>query len=265
MKSKKVWIVLGIVLAAVIIALITVICIRKNKPKYSYYQINTAFSLPCDKEQYVDVNYYYDKEDLIQTANLLNLYNNRLYEKGKSMEKALSLDEVLDFYSSEFDENGELRIMNLPEKIEDYLDWYRRGPKVEFTKAHEEEYIARAMYTLGCFSERKYTNRLSDVVIDDPVAFYVGLYVYNSNNSSNMYTEDEILAAMAGGSKDILYTFGSWATYLGEYDLDAFYNKLESTYYKEYLKDYPSDKLFSDLDLSEIKQLIDYMEKSEEK
>ena len=271
-KSKKRRIGLIVGLSVVIIALTTVICVRKSKPRYSYLQINKAFWIGGTEDtmgKYVDANYYYDKKSLIKTAQYLNLYNDMLYnKKERSTNKYLSLDEVLDFYSSEYDENGEPRIMHLPTKIEDYLDWYWRhglsakGPKVDFEKAHNMAYITTAMYKLGCFSERKYTKELSDVVIDDPVAFYVGLYVYNRGKTSDFISEDEIIAAMAGESVEPLERFGNWVFYLGDISLEDFYNNMKSTYMTEYVNEYPSDNSFSDLDLSEIKKLIEYMENS---
>ena len=266
MKSKKLWITLGIIFAAVLIVLVTVFCIRMRKPKYSYAQINEAFLYRKYGEyqnQYVDMNSRSPQFN-DDTAWLINLYNDYLIEKGKPSEDYLTLDEVLEFYSSEYDENGNPKINNLPKKIEKYLDWYyrpfRRFPKVNEELAQKESTINCAMFGLGVYSERKYTQQLSDVKIDDYWKYYTGIYAFNKNNPSEMITEDEIKLAMVGGPQESLIRFGEWFIYLdGEEKINRYNNDLARAYvyYSEENPDTPS---FFDMNPNEIQQLIEYME-----
>ena len=273
MKIKKGRIASVVIPVLVLSALITVICIRSSKPRYDYDQINRAFQihgLISGDDQYVDANLI-SRERLARTALYLNLYNDRLSEKGKPAEDALSIDEVLDFYSSEYDGDGEPVINNLPPKIEDYLDWYwfhglsKKSPDIDNDTFHEAGNVTAAMFGLGVYSERKNTQQVSDVVIDDPVDFFVNLYVYNMGNPSEMITEDEVKAAMVGGSEELLDRFGSWYRYIGSSSIDSFYSRLNTTYYKSsYRTDHPDAPFVSDMDVDEIRQLIDYMESLEE-
>lgn len=273
MKSKKGRIVFIAIMAIVFITLITVICIRMNKPKYSYKQINEAFFVSYvakGEDRYVDVRSNCSKKSLNQTVQYINLYNDELNEKGRPSNDALSLDEVLDFYDREFDENGKPVINNLPEKIEDYLDWFwfhglsKKGPKIEDEKFYDVGYITTAMYELGFYSERKNTQQISDVIIGDPVDFYVKIYVYNTYNPSELITEEEVKSAMVGGPEEPLKRYGYWHTHLGSVDLKRFNNKMESTYFETYRKDYPDAPIVGEMDVDEIKQLIEYMEALEE-
>ncbi len=267
MKSKKGRIALVIVLAIILIALIAVICIRNSNPKYSYKQINEAFFVSeyaTSGDRYEDINALRSKESLKQTVQYINLYNDALNEKGKPSENALSLDEVLDFYSSEYDANGEPKIMDLPDKIESYLDWFygfsKKGPKIENDKFYDIGYITVAMYELGFYSERKNTQQLSDVVIDDPVKFYIDLYAYNEINPTKTITEDEVKSAMVGGPEEPLYWFGDWYSHLGIHDLERFNNRLSDVYFDSYRFDYPDAPIIAEMNLTEIQQLIEYME-----
>lgn len=273
MKSKKGRLTFVIVLSLILIALIILICIRKSRPKYSYFQINKAFyavDIMGYEYQKVDFNDYIDKFPMMNSVNYINLYNDMLNKKGKSLESFLSLDEVFEFYNSEFDENGEPKIMNLPPKIEDYLDWFwrhgfsKKGPKVDREKFHAIENITIGMHQLGVYSERKYTNQVSDLVIDNPIDFYIGLYVYNKHNPSSIITEEEMKEAMVGGPVEPLESFGAWVRYLGSVNLKDFQSDLQEAYKSFYLKDNPNPKIFDDLDLSEIKELVGYIETLEE-
>ena len=266
MNRKRVIIIALILLTVLFAVAIVVFC---NKPRYNYQQINEALFVNGFAEEegsYVDVKSQRTKKSLRQTVQYINIYNDMLNEKGRPSEDALSLDEVLDFYSREFDENGEPVINNLPGKIEDYLDWFwtyglsKKGPKIEHDKFYDIGYITNAMFELGFYSERKNTQQISDVVIDDPVDFYIKIYAYNEYNQSEMITEDEIKAAMVGGPKEPLEQYGYWCTHLGVYDLKRFNNKIESTYFESYHKDYPEAPIVGEMDLDEIKQLIEYME-----
>lgn len=272
MKSKKGWIAVTILLGLGFVALITIICVRKSKPKYNYARINDAFWISEwveDDTHYVDVKSQIYRSNLRRTAWYINLYNDELAEKGRPLEDALSLDEVLDFYSSEYDENKEPKINNLPEKIEDYLDWYyglfRRGPKLDEDKSREESNISIVMFALGVYSERKNTQQTADVVIDNPVDFYLGIYVYNTKNPSEMITEDELLLAMAGGPKESLIRFGEWlldpAKAASAYIEDS-RSRLEDVY-ESYLADYPDAPSLDEMDSKELQQLVEYMENSE--
>lgn len=273
MKSKKSRLTFVIVLSLILIALIILICIRKSRPKYGYFQINKAFyAVDIMGYEYhkVDFNDYIDKFPMMNSVNYINLYNDMLNKKGKSLESFLSLDEVFEFYNSEFDENGEPKIMNLPPKIEDYLDWFwrhgfsKKGPKVDREKFHAIENITIGMHQLGVYSERKYTNQVSDLVIDNPIDFYIGLYVYNKHNPSSIITEEEMKKAMVGGPVEPLESFGAWVRYLGSVNLKDFQSDLQEAYKSFYLKDNPNPKIFDDLDLSEIKELVEYIETMEE-
>ena len=42
-------------------------------------------------------------------------------------ESQLTVDEVVDYFSDEYDSNGELKVYSKPEKIHDYIDWYYHG------------------------------------------------------------------------------------------------------------------------------------------
>lgn len=269
MKSKRVRITLIVILAVLLTALITVICIRKNSPKYSYKQINEAFFVSEDvngEDRYIDVASHRTKKSLRQTVQYINLYNDMLNEKGKPPKEALSLDEVLDFYSSEYDENNEPVIKNLPTKIEDYLDWFwfyglsKKGPTIEHDKFYDVGYITSAMFELGFYSERKNTKQLSDVVVDNPVDFYVAIYAYNKYNPSEPITEDEVKEAMVGGPIEPLERYGYWCTHLGAYDLKRFQNQLQAVYFDSYRIDYPDAPIVDEMDLTEIQRLIEYME-----
>lgn len=272
MKSKKGRIIPVIVLAVVLIALTVVIGVRMSRPQYSYKKINKAFFITGytgSEDRYVDVKSQQTRESLKQTVQYINLYNDMLNEKGKPTEDALSLDEVLDFYSSEFDENHEPVINHLPKKIEGYLDWFwrhglsKKGPKITSEKFNEVGYMTCAMYELGIYSEIKNTQQLSDVVIEDPSDFYVKIYAYNEYNSSDPITE-EVKMAMVGGPKEPLRKYGYWCTHLGSVDLERFQNKMQSTYFDFYLKEYPDAPIVREMDLTEIQKLLEYMEAMEE-
>lgn len=274
MKSKKGWTAVAILLGLGLVALITIICVRKSNPQYNYARINDAFWISGwveDDTHYVDVKSQIYRSNLRRTAWFINLYNDELAEKGRPLEDALSLDEVIDFYSSEYDENKEPRINNLPVKIEDYLDWYyglfRKGPRLDEDKASEESKISIVMFALGVYSERKNTQQTADVVIDNPVDFYLGIYVYNTRNPSEMITEDEILLAMAGGPKESLIRFGEWfldpATAASAF-IEDFYYQLVDEYCASYSNIHPDAPKVHDMDLNEIRQLVECMEKKEE-
>lgn len=269
MKSKKVWIRTAIVVA--LIALTAVICIRIFKPKYNYKLINEALgitSLIDDKAQYVDVKAHIYRSSLWRTVGYLNIYNEELIEKGKPSESALSLDEVIDFYGSEFDENGEPRIDSLPDKIEDYLDWYYglfgRARRIERDKLHEESVLVNAIFGMGVYSEIKNTNRLSDVVIDEPFKFCTCIYLYNKLHPTAMITEDEIEAALAGGPQEPLTRFADWYYLFGDHGRDDFIHGDLHYAYVSYSEQHPDSPRFEDMDLTELHELFEYMETMED-
>ena len=279
MKSKRLRITLIILLAVVLLVLTAVICIRKSRPKYSYEQINLAFGM----SNYVAENIpYYDFETIIKSDRLystiayLNIYNSELYEKGKP-EKVLTYDEVCDFYSSEYDENGEPKINNLPKKIEDYVDWYYGFggkyanifrhwfgglSKYDYTETHKEYVLAVAMVDLGYYSERKNTKQLSDADIDNPLDFYIGLYAYNKKHPSAMISEDEIKMAFVGGPIEPLVLFADWNFYgLGDPKTFALTDLYGA--YSYYVEEHPDAPEIEDMDAAEIQQLIEYMDSRE--
>ncbi len=269
MKTKKGWIVFGIVLAAVLVAGIACICIRMSRPKYSYKQINVAFFVASgeeDADAYMNVRAHRTLESLKQTVQYINLYNDMLDAKGKPADRHLSLEDVLAFYDSEYEADGEPRLMHLPKQIEGYLDWFwrhgfsKKGPKLDQDTFYEVGYITTAMYELGCYSEKKNTQQVADVVTADPVKFYVDLHVYNEINPTQPVTEDEIKAAMVGGPAEPLVRFGTWYTGLGLYDLKRFDNRLSSYYYDTYYPEHPDAPVIGEMDLAELQQLIACME-----
>ncbi len=269
MKSKNVWMIIAG--AAVLIVLTTVICIRMSKPKYNYKQINEAFfitSLIDDDARYVDVKSQIYRMNLWRTAGYLNIYNEELIEKGKTSESALSLEEVIDFYSSEFDENGEPRIDNLPDKIEDYLDWYYglfgRARRIERDKLHEESVLVNAIFGMGVYSEIKNTKQLSDVVIDEPVKFGACIYLYNKLHPTEMITEDEMKTALAGGSQEPLTRFADWYYLFGNHGRDDFIHGDLFYAYASYSEQHPDSSEFEDMDLTELHKLFEYMETMED-
>ena len=274
-KSKKIWIALGIISAIVLIVLTTVFFIFLRKPNYSYAQINDAFWISThdgNNNQYVDINSRVHGKNLRKTAWFINLYNDYLIEKGKPLEDCLSLDEVLDFYSSENYKNGNPIINNLPKKIENYLSWYygpfRKFPKLDEDLTEKEAMISYAMFNLGVYSERKYTQQLSDVEIDNYSDFYIGIYAFNKENPSEMITEDEIKMAMVGGPQEPLVRFGEWFVYKGgedkltyDYGCDLYVEYVN--YCKDkygYYSDDDPDISFYDMEPNEIKQFFEYLE-----
>ena len=267
MNSRKRRIVVVALLVAVLVLLGTLLYMLLRKRHYNYKQINVAFMMTehtDDDAQYVDIAHVYRK-NLRRTTWFINMYNDELAEDGKPAEDALSLDEVIDFYSSEYDENGDARIDHLPTKIQNYLDWYygfsRTGPRLEDSWAKEEDEITFAMFALGCYSERKNTQQISDVVINDPENFYTGIYVYNQRRPSEMITEDEVKMAMAGGPKEPLIRFGKWlldpACAAQDY-IEHFQRELSMTYVRSYLSEHPGAPEISEMDETEIQQLIAY-------
>lgn len=267
MKSRERRIVVVALLVAVLVLLGTLLYMLLRKRHYNYKQINVAFMMTehtDDDAQYVDITHVYRK-NLRRTAWFINMYNDELAEDGKPAEDALSLDEVIDFYSSEYDENGDARIDHLPTKIQNYLDWYygfsRTGPRLEDSWAKEEDEITFAMFALGCYSERKNTQQISDVVINDPEDFYTGIYVYNQRRPSEMITEDEVKMAMAGGPKEPLIRFGKWLldpACLAQKYIEHFQRELSMTYVRSYLSEHPGAPEISEMDETEIQQLIAY-------
>ena len=276
MKSKRLRITLIILLAVVLLVLTAVICIRKSKPKYSYEQINVAFGMSPSVAEDIP---YYDFETLAKSERLyspiayLNIYNSELYEKGKP-EKVLTYDEVCDFYSSEYDENGEPKINNLPKNIEDYVDWYYGFlgkynnylcrwfgglSKYDTIEIRQQHVLAVAMVDLGYYSERKNSKQLSDADIDNPFDFYIGLYAYNKKHPSAMISEDEIKMAFVGGPIEPLVLFGDW-NFDGLGDPKTF--ALTDLYgaYSYYVEEHPDAPEIEDMNATEIQQLIEYMD-----
>lgn len=275
MKSKKVRLSLLIILATLFIVIISLVFIRICAPKYNYTKINKALGISDWVDDYTP---YADFESRIMREHLffspivyLNLYNDELVEKGKPLEDALSLDEVRDFYSSENDKTGNIRIKSLPKKLEDYVDWYYGfygifgGIKnYDTITIVQEQYLTSSAMGLGFYSERKNTQNISDAVIDDPINFYINIYVYNKKNPSKTITEDEVKMALVGGSKNPLILFSNWyCTSMGEDSVNSFCLGMYQAY-PSYLIEHPDAPEISEMDLNEIQQLIEYMESIEE-
>lgn len=68
---------------------------------------------------------------------------------------------------------------------------------------------------------------------------------------------------MVGGPKEPLERYGYWCTHLGFHDLERFYNQLSEVYFDSYRIDYPDAPILREMDLTEIQQLIEYMEKTD--
>ena len=124
-KDKAVLIIFIIVIiGAIIIKIATPIIQKKEEEKQQlermYYEQNKAFEL---NSGIIDKNIYNgsDKLDLKDLSVKLFVFNtlNTEYE--------LTVDEVVDYLSEEYDSEGKLRIYSQPESISAYIAWNFNG------------------------------------------------------------------------------------------------------------------------------------------
>ncbi|MBO4458202.1 MAG: hypothetical protein J5802_10820 [Butyrivibrio sp.] len=81
---------------------------------------NQAFEVSSDYNHNLS---YCDADELKLNCVAVNLcaYNNA------QQDNQLTVDEVVDYFSEEYDSNGELKVYSKPEEIHDYIDWYYHG------------------------------------------------------------------------------------------------------------------------------------------
>ena len=92
----------------------------KKELEYLYYRQNTALRLCCD---YSKRNYYHDTKelDVNDLAVRVSAYN--CVASGAHV----TVEEIIDYLSSEFDSEGKPRIYSQPENIEKYIIWCIRA------------------------------------------------------------------------------------------------------------------------------------------
>lgn len=95
----------------------------KKELEHLYYRQNTALGLCCD---YGKRNYYHDAKelDVNELAIRVSAYNFIVSNAQ------VTVDEIVDYLSSEFDSEGRPRIYSQPENIEKYIIWYIRRANV---------------------------------------------------------------------------------------------------------------------------------------
>ena len=135
----------------------------KKELEHLYYRQNTALGLCCD---YSKRNYYHDTKEL--NINMLavgvSAYNNWVISNEQ-----LTVNEIIDYLSSEFDSEGSPRIYSQSENIKDYIEWYFCGGKEK---------------------------------IHDYMNYFIGYICDNGYHSFNEMSYEEVAANLEGFQKD---------------------------------------------------------------
>ena len=105
----------------------------KKELEYLYYRQNTALRLCCD---YSKRNYYHDTKelDVNELAIGVSAYTYIVSDVH------LTVDEIIDYLSSEFDSEGNPCIYSQSENIEKYIAWYFEGGD-EIIRNYENDFI----------------------------------------------------------------------------------------------------------------------------
>lgn len=103
-------------------------CITKHDEYISYVTQWGYINYIYGKSQGVYGEYKtLNEKDEIRIYKHLSAYHSRFKRTGRDAEALLTFDEIMEFYSSERDENGEMRIKNIPQQLSDYLNWFFDG------------------------------------------------------------------------------------------------------------------------------------------
>ena len=121
-KKDKVFII--IFLLIVVGAIIGRVVIHLDKEKQHmaslYYKQNTAFGLSGDLSKR---DYYHGADELVLNEFAVNLF---VYN-SMNPDSQLSVDEVVEYLSEEYDSNKKPKIYSQPENISSYIAWSVHG------------------------------------------------------------------------------------------------------------------------------------------
>ena len=90
---------------------------QQAKIEYLYSRQNFAFDMGTDK--------CFKGSDEVHMKPIIE--NLAAYEEDTQTYGRISIDDVFDYLSSEYNENGELAVLHMPENIEAYIDWFWSG------------------------------------------------------------------------------------------------------------------------------------------
>ena len=85
--------------------------------QHDYYHQNIAFGMENASRNYQDYSY------VSVNSLIINLATYCFYVEGVD----ITVEDIEEFLSSEYDENEQLKVLNPPQKIGDYLEWYWTG------------------------------------------------------------------------------------------------------------------------------------------
>ena len=148
-KDERIFIIiifLIVIIGSIVFKIVDPIQKRRAEEKAElarlYSSQNKAFELPAVNE---DVFQYHSAEEMELNVLVFDLY---VFNVTQSKYR-LTIDEVLDYLSEEYDADGRPRVLSRPESIDCYTAWYPRYrkeyfwdcefPFVEYLKNHGYE------------------------------------------------------------------------------------------------------------------------------
>ncbi len=150
---------IGLVAVISLVAMIIYKEWKKREEQYQYklevlYQREArAFAMDDRYDCYMGFSYV-DVNSLI--INLAS-YKHFIYKRFE-IEVEISVEDIKEFLSSEYDENGELYVLNPPENIDKYIQWFTYGGLeltnryymylCNFQDANSEKYSRKSVYIL---------------------------------------------------------------------------------------------------------------------
>lgn len=90
---------------------------QQAKIEHLYSRQNFAFDMGVDT--------YYKSSSEVHKKFLIECL--AAYEEDTQAYGSISVDDVLNYLSSEYNKNGELAVLNTPTNIQEYIKWYWEG------------------------------------------------------------------------------------------------------------------------------------------
>ena len=94
--------------------------LKEQELMHLYYQQNRAFVVYYNMDT---MSYYQGSDNLNLPQLAMSLYVYSVDEPNKE----LTMQEVIDYFSEEYAEDGTLQVYNRPENIVEYLEWWYDG------------------------------------------------------------------------------------------------------------------------------------------
>lgn len=94
---------------------------QKKEAAHQYKRQNMAFGLSSDNHD--DRINYHGSDEFNKSKLIIELY---VYNNSDT-KYYLSEEEVMDYFSNEYNENGELMVFNRSDAIENYIHWWFNG------------------------------------------------------------------------------------------------------------------------------------------